>query len=486
MSTPRLIFRIFYSLIYTFFCLLLAALILITPADAVVQAIRGTFTYNNVVIICIVYLVTTLVVLFVYSLRLYITRTVLAGIPKQWIPIGKGDVRKDVRNMIIRDIGRSAAIAYAARPKIGDHDWHDWNKGDGLLTVPSISTFLPGPSLKLVKKPVSKTSNIEDDMGIALPPTLPVWGNVDHPGWGSPNSPDLRNVQYGTVLDELPNLIEAKAVSLAPPDLEAGGIGAGATLNMEAVDVLGRSLNMSMRDYVVHLTGLDVLPSASTDEQPGITRDISEFLDTYERARFSGRPMTSDRFRRLMQLFAELLRAMRPLDPAVLDTLDQMGSVDMYSGSDESGGNIDDDAPRDTRTASLISGQSSARNFSDRWSFSSSTGSKASNLGKIDKHRQRRPSLLPRNSSYGTAPTTPKSTRNSGLSISNRPAMERNPSTKSDSTDTCAQTRRPFGASTFSSDVNSLSGGSVIRLARREDQLSGVDLPYVLSVGEMV
>ncbi|OTA96315.1 hypothetical protein M434DRAFT_46989, partial [Hypoxylon sp. CO27-5] len=404
-------FRIAYNSVYVLLCLLLAALLLVVPGDFIRQVLFLNNKYINLIVLAIVFVITVLIIFFIYALRLYVTRTVLASIPKTWIPIEKGDVPKEVRKMVVTDLGRSAAIAWAAHPKL----------------------FRPA---------TPKTA--EELMGISFPPLRPVWGEIEHDGWGSPNSPDLPNVQYSTVLSELPNLIEAKAVSQAPPDLDSATD--PPTLDADAVTLLQRSSSMTMRDYVVHLISVGVLPSS---------QEASEFLDSYERARFSTRPLSNANFRQLMHLFAELLRSMRPLDSGSI--YESQGPDDAYSESD---GHIDDDAPRDTTPTTP------ARSGSISLSLSSSTRS-----------RVRRPNLPVRNSSantwhqYRTAPTTPRSkTAGRGLSDSS--------STKSSSS--FAQTRRPYAISqTSSSSLRSASQASVIRLATREDR---GDLPYVLRI----
>ncbi|KAI1769781.1 hypothetical protein F4818DRAFT_313079 [Hypoxylon cercidicola] len=449
MKNTNLLSRIFYTSFYVLLCLLLAALLLVVPGDFVRQVLTKTNRqYINLIVTAIVYVLTVLIVLFVYALRLYVTRTVLASIPKTWIPIEKGDVTKEVRKMIATNLSRSAAIAWEAHPKVMTPEAGAMSldgAADEIMPVDggakeqrrSLQLFRPKPP-----------ATVEEKMGISFPPLRSVWGDIEHDGWGSPSSPDLPNLQYSTVLSELPNLIEAKAVSQAPPDPHSAAD--PPTLDGDVVALLQRAPNMTMRDYVVYLVSVGVLQSS---------QETLQFLDCYERARFSTRPLSNASFRQLMHLFAGLLRAMQPLDAASL-----YGPEDPDDGAySESDGHIDDDAPRDTTPTTP------ARSGSSSLSLSSSTRSRAP-----------KSNLPARNSSvrtwhqYRTAPTTPRSKTTGGRAPSTNSASE--------SGGSFAQTGRPYPVSqASSSSLRSASQASVIRLATREDR---GDLPYVLRVGE--
>ncbi|KAI1760598.1 hypothetical protein GGR53DRAFT_74509 [Hypoxylon sp. FL1150] len=456
MKGTTLVFRIVYTSIYILLCLLLAALLLVVPGDFVRQVLTKTNRqYINLIVTATVYVLTVLIVLFVYALRLYVTRTVLASIPKTWIPIEKGDVTKEVRKMIATNLSRSAAIAWEARPKViapdtgiasfdGTAEEITRASGEAKEQRKSLQLFRPKPP-----------ATVEEKMGISLPPLLPVWGEIEHDGWGSPTSPDLPNLQYCTVIAELPNLIEAKAVSQAPPDPNSAVD--PPTLDADAVALLQRAPHMTMRDYVAHLVGVGVLPPNSQD-----STTLDEFLDCYERARFSTRPLSNAGFRHLMHLFAELLRAMQPLDSASSSLYGPEDPNDRDGGMyDESDGHIDDDAPRDTTPTTP------ARSDSSSLSVASSTRSRGAR-GESAHTWQR----------YRTAPTTPRSKTTGG----------RAPSSKSNSpsgSGSFAQARRAYPVSQASSSslrsASQASQASVIRLATREDF---GDLPYVLRVGE--
>lgn len=104
---------------------------------------------------------------------------------------------------------------------------------------------------------------------------------ISHPGWSPPGSKDLPDVQYRSVILELPHLIEAKAL----------GLGA-----------LGRQPYMTLRAYLGLLAEQELVSSASADM----------FLAGYERARFRtrGEGVEEGEFRELMKVFAGMLRGM--------------------------------------------------------------------------------------------------------------------------------------------------------------------------------
>ncbi|KAI2630590.1 hypothetical protein GGS21DRAFT_525026 [Xylaria nigripes] len=453
-KSTRLASRIAYSSAYAVLCLLLSALLLVVPGDLIRQALTTTHQVINLIVLAVVYVPTFLIVLFIYALRLYVTRTVLASIPKPWIPIEKGDVDQEVRDMIVNHLDRSAAIALEARPKFlappPDPDpplapaSSIAEEGDVPATGPreaARSTSLSRPEAP---------ATVTDDMGISFRPSAPsrhIWGEVEHHGWSSPASPDLPNLQYGTVLAELPNLIEAKAVAQAPTD--PNSVSHEPLLDADAVLLLQRSPEMTVRSYIAHLTELDVLPAS---------QGLAHFLDLYERVRFSGRPMSNATFRRLMQLFADLLRAMQPLDPSIVN--DQRDDSSSYFGFD---GHIDDDAPRDSIPTTPSRSIRSSGSF-DRGSIRSNA---------------RAPSLAGHNSSisttrqYGTAPTTPMSHGQAGEPLTTR-------SLSTNSGRSSAQSRL-YAANRSNTSLVSTSHGSVIRLSTAQD---AIDLPYVLQLSD--
>lgn len=159
---------------------------------------------------------------------------------------------------------------------------------------------------------------------LLINPKNPPWGRVEHPGWSSPASPDVPDLPYRTVIQELPNLIEAKAVSLAPPDalpsndpdlFDPTGEFVNQSLpDTRVVELLQRPASMGLRQYIGHLTFLGMINPPEVG---------AEFLVLYERARFSSHELYETEFRELMHLFAEILRGMTsPAQPALEDIQD--------------------------------------------------------------------------------------------------------------------------------------------------------------------
>ncbi|POS75393.1 sucrase/ferredoxin domain-containing protein [Diaporthe helianthi] len=493
MSALHIIFRVIYDSFYVFLSLIVLLLLLVTPADNVRLALQnGQELHVLTTVACLS--ATLLFVVLLYFARLWVNRTALANIPKPWIPIGRGEVKKSVRKMIVAGLSRSAAIAYESKPRVaparpptamtdpeqGEED--DDRRADGKGRKSTLGLF------RLKKAPT-----VEDKMGITLPPHRAVWGEIEHYGWSSPNSFDLPNLQYSTVISELPNLIEAKALTLAPPAPGLNDTAGPPVLDPEATALLQRPDNLALRQYLTQLAELGVLaPSRTT----------ADFLSAYEYARYSTRPISSAHFRELMHLFAELLRSMQPLDPAVLVALDDDG----YS-EDES--DIDDDAPRRSPPStprSMHSFLSRQRSTASRaTTTTTSSGRSGASGGSYVRMRPgpqpTRPQMAGRMSSQGTwggaptyrtAPTTPKTQKTAA-----------SPSSITSSADSFAQTRRPYLGGSGSVSTSSIafgpvlarsrsgrsslaSGGSagsvVIRLAGRGDG-DGGGLPYVLSLG---
>ncbi|KAJ5441007.1 hypothetical protein N7491_003413 [Penicillium cf. griseofulvum] len=241
---------------FFFFAIILFCLILLTPADTIYQCYE-TNRFTNVFFIIGAYVITFIIAALIYATRIYTNRSALTGIPKAWIPVEREDVSKSVRRLVKEGLVRSAVIAYQARPR-------------------DIST---------------DENNFQTYRPLLIDPERPPWGYVEHPGWSSPVSPDLPDLPYRTVIQELPSLIEAKAVSLAPAD----------SLSLAPIP-----LRSARRRY--------------NTLSPGYTRGRN-FLALYERARFSPRDLHEAEFRDLMHLFAETLRGMTSLAPPILDEI---------------------------------------------------------------------------------------------------------------------------------------------------------------------
>ncbi|TVY80329.1 hypothetical protein LSUE1_G007669 [Lachnellula suecica] len=433
----HLLFRFFYVTFYVILTIVLLGLILITPADTIVQANNNGQNYNSYVI-GIGYGLTGFVAILFLLVRWWSDRRDLAGIPKTWIPIEKGEVSKKVRKMIVASLTRSAAIAWDSRPRVSSEPPTIVSEPDARDTVVRPPEAKPDDQDKRGFFRKRFTRPEKEEPIVAIPPPSPVWGDIAHDGWASPTSPDLPNLHYTTVILELPHLIEARAVSLAPPDPESTN--EPPLPDIRAVDLLQRPASMGLRDYIGHLMSIEVLTS------PAIAAD---FLSAYEYARFGARPLDEEQFRDLMKQFSELLRTMAALSPAI------MSSLDLDEESD-----IDDDANSSSTPATPRS-----RSLASTHTASSRSGSE----GTIRTAPSRRVGTVAsaRRSEFSTAPATPRSKKRV---VSRAPSMN-----------SFAQSRRPYlpGSGSSSDSLRSLSQGSVIRLSRTNED---GELPYTLHI----
>ncbi|KAI2679625.1 hypothetical protein CBS147355_4107 [Penicillium roqueforti] len=394
---------------FFFFAIVFFCLILLTPADAIYQCYE-TNRLTNIFFITGAYVITFLFAVLIYATRIYTNRSALTGIPKAWIPVEKEDVNKSVRRLVKEGLVRSAVIAYQARPRDVSTDEDSFQKYRSLL----------------------------------IDPERPPWGHVEHPGWSSPDSPDLPNLPYRTVIHELPSLIEAKAVSLAPIDPlssaptyhfdPSGDLTIQSLPDTRVVEVLQRPASMGLREYIRHLTSLGAI------NPPELGAD---FLALYEQARFSTRDLHETEFRDLMHLFAEILRGMTSLAPPILDEIrDSASSRRAYSESSIE--SSDDERETDTGT----------------YGYDGTLGYMRSN-----SLRPSNTSTWETQSGYDTAPARQDAA--SELSTDSGSSVARSylhtPSTRS--------LRR------VASGQSGSSGGSVIRLRQPRDP---TDLPYTI------
>ena len=281
MKASAILFRIFYSSSYTGLFFLLLALIVLTPADVIYQAYKAGRIFD-IFIVAGAYILTALFCALLYASRLYTNRSVLKDIPKTFMPIEKEDLPgKRVRRLIVDSLARSVVIAYQARPR---------PRG-------------PEPDSPSISARISVLMRADDEAEHDVEPT---WGTVAHPGWSPPFSPDLPDLQYETVIRELTDLIEAKAVSLAPvnPRLTTS-VDETPMPDEDVIEILQRPVEMGMRQYLGQLKSLGVVQDTT------LSRD---FLALYEQARFGPQPLTEQEFRALMSMFAEVLRTMTSLE----------------------------------------------------------------------------------------------------------------------------------------------------------------------------
>jgi hypothetical protein len=286
-----LLFRIFYSTSFTVVFLLVLALVVLTPTDAVYQAWSNNRRRWDVGVIAGCYILTALLAILIYTSRLYTNRSILQGIPKTHIPIEKDDLPgKLTRKEIVEGLERNAIIAYKARPRLGEVE------DDSPTASARISAITHSDAKRDQKERT--------------------WLHIAHPGWSSPASPDLPNLHYDTVIAELPDLIEAKAVSLAPTNhLLSPQPDEIALPDERVVEVLQQPLNMGLRDYIFYLDSLSLINPPTLG---------AEFLSLYERARFSTKPLDELSFRKLMNIFASILRGMTKLNPDLLAELQDL------------------------------------------------------------------------------------------------------------------------------------------------------------------
>lgn len=297
------VFRVFYSLTYTILYFLTLVLLGITPVSMIwssiqQNALQYTFMIGGA------YVLTIMIAIFIYSSRLYTNRSVLAAVGKPYIPIEDEEVNRRVRKMIAKQLKRSAVVAWEGRPR----DLH--------------GEILRAEQEGLLPQEDRVRENYTVGMEVRVDPQNPPWGNIQHPGWSSPSherdntNPD---VQFADVIAELPHLIEAKAVSLAPSDplLTPVEGGQGTLADPIVVELLQRPGNMAMREYLTQLSYLGLI------QPPMVGHD---FLSQYERARFTNEPISSVAFNNLMASFAQLLSGMTALNRRIVDEIRMQNS----------------------------------------------------------------------------------------------------------------------------------------------------------------
>ncbi|KAL9100341.1 MAG: hypothetical protein Q9163_004263, partial [Psora crenata] len=305
----------------------------------------------HIIIVAGVYLVTLILAVFIYAGRLFGTRSALARIPRELVlggdngndehhtegEVGLGMGRR-MGKVVREGLDRSAIISYQGRPR----DLRGEGDGGHLPVKRRRSRRTgkrrrrKGRRRKGEPEEVERSSSVDSN-------AEPVWGIISHPGWTSPESPDLPGLHFEPVIAELGSLIEAKAVSLAPVDPlweaeenEKGSQDAdeAPVLDAMAVEVLQRPLAMGLRSYISHLTTLGMIRPAHLGQ---------DFLSLYERARFSGEELREEEFRMLMATFAEVLNNMRPLDATVLEELRAANEEEEAFGSESKSESESDD-----------------------------------------------------------------------------------------------------------------------------------------------
>jgi len=283
------IFTVFYSTTFSITVILLVALLLLLPADHIYQALHKQQLYYAF-LIAAAHLLTLLIAAFIWAGRLYKSRSTLVAVPRSWNPLEKGDAPRSVGRLVREGLERSARVGWEGRPRETRDELLDVNVVDG-------------------------DESVEARRG------SPHWGIISHPGWSSPESKDLPNLHLPPIVLELPHLIEAKAVSLAPPasPSSAATLGLTDTSNETslppsplAISLLQRPAALDLRAYLTHLSSLNLI------NPPALA---PTFLTLYERARFSPSAIPEHEFRNLMSIFANLLQGMKALDPDLVTEL---------------------------------------------------------------------------------------------------------------------------------------------------------------------
>jgi hypothetical protein len=305
-------FRIFYSTTYTTLYILTLGLLAITPVSMIWGAIQNS-AYQYIIMIGGTYLLVALIAIFVYASRLYTNRSVMVGVGKAYIPVEDGEVGKSVRKMIVSQLEKSAMVAWESRPRdlLGE------------ILMAEEDGVLPPETRSVGRNDYTVGKEIPID------PAYPPWGDVKHAGWSGPGQNqdgDVPDLQFATVIAELPNLIEAQAVSLAPPDPMPVSATNGVVMADPIIaDVLRRPATMGMREYLTQLSYLQLINPPEVGQS---------FLLQYERTRFHGHPTTEAEFKALMTSFADLLSGMTKLQPEILDQIREQARQDKESSMD--------------------------------------------------------------------------------------------------------------------------------------------------------
>ncbi|KAF1363290.1 hypothetical protein EJ07DRAFT_104905 [Lizonia empirigonia] len=455
------LFRIWYSTTYTTLLIILLILFCVSPGDIIYQTIK-TEEIPKLFVIGGVYVLTALIVILIYSTRIYTNRSVLQAIPKPYVPVEEGEVGKMVRRMIVKHLRRSAIVAWDSRPRDVRGEGH---AGDD--TDDELGEGRPGTAEK--EKEREKAHKKKHGHGVPSATILPIsadsppWGHVSHPGWASPASADLPNLQYWSVICELPNLIEAKAVSLAPPDpnVEAGSIRfpheTPLLPDAQIVTLLQRPRAMGLRSYLAQLSELGLLNPPTLGPA---------FLAQYEHARFSTACMTEAQFKDIMSVFADILNGMTELDA---DVIEDLRAQSLYSETRSL-------APTQSSSGRSISGSSSSSMHSlpayrtPQLAHQPSSSSLSSSLSSSSGASPHSPHTL------RTAPSR-QAERSSGIYGTPRTPSAVSFRTQSDRGSVLVREPRRSPSTIFpNSSTSSLSSGrSVIRL---HPNPSEGDLPY--------
>lgn len=327
------IFRIFYSTSFTITILFLLSCVAATPIDTLYQSYRR-HRVIDIFIIAGFYAVTALVAGFMYASRLYTTRSMLRDIPKVYMPVDKSDLPgKRVWRLIEDCKSRSAVISYQARPRVRRLERESERARQRIE--------------ELLRPEHAKEYLVFE----------PQWGSIAHRGWSSPANTELAGLNYETVVVELVDLVEARAVSLLPASDVNGQDDEGRPIVDEyAIESLSRPEACGMRSYIDQLVYLEALDDSLLTHT---------FQSAYERARFSPIPLSDDEFQDLMRIFAELLRNMRTPNFDKLDQPDEWNSLSEDDSSTQSAGREKSDQLRPIETSTPTSDTTSTSSIAN-------------------------------------------------------------------------------------------------------------------------
>ncbi|KAI6817707.1 hypothetical protein KC332_g3127 [Hortaea werneckii] len=289
-------FRIFYSTTYTILYIITLCLLAITPTSIIFTAVDSE-AYQYVFMVGGTYLLIAILAIFIYTSRLYTNRSTLAGVGKPYIPIEKGELGRKVRKMIVAQFERSAMVTWEAKPR---------DIKEEILAAEGAGSLRP------VDKVYGGSDGYIVGRILEVDPSDPPWGRIAHAGWLGPSWEEGDKhaaIQCADVIAELPHIIEARAVSLCPPDILPTAEGEETVADPAVLDLLRRPATMGLREYLTQISYLGLSPSPETAQN---------FLNRYERVRFCGQPVTEREFKELMLVFSELLSGMNELRPEIV------------------------------------------------------------------------------------------------------------------------------------------------------------------------
>ena len=445
-NARSILFRIFYSTTFTTLFLVLIVITGISPADKIYESYKRS-RLVDIFLDTGAYVIAAFLALFLYASRLFTNRSILRDIPKNFMPIARTEVpRRAIHRLIEECMASSAVIAYHAKPRARRIEVEVPNAGKRILVLTKQA------------KEHHHEHHLTDHEKELLAPR---WGEVKHPGWHNPAAKEMTGLEYTSVLNELIDLVEAKAVSLAPSDpLMTPHEDGTAVPDPRALEYLTRPFTAGMRQYLAELMELGIVPDT----------DVTHlFIIYYERARFGPSPLSEPEFESLMRLFAELLRSMKAPDARLFDADD---ADESYYYDDAPEAHLSQPAlqpmlspPPSTLTSPVLGRAPASSTYHDSRPRRMSEDSVPS-LDESDVEAQ----------SLRTART-----RRTGNRSASRPSLASRYASASSRTSRPGL-RQVRSQSSGVSRWSERSQASVIRLARPDEAGSASGLPYVLQM----